>query len=75
MQVVNTVLLSLLSFATAQQATPASAPAAEGSIANLKSMLPKLDAKAVASANQQMQSAGISDICAQSLVQVASMFS
>lgn len=39
-----------------------------------KSTLPKLDVKVVQSANQQMQQAGITDICAQSLSRVASTF-
>ena len=61
-------LLFLFALATAQN------PKAElgtQTAVNVAAKLPKLDSKAVTSANQQQQAAGITEICAQALARVA----
>lgn len=67
------VLLSSAVAVLAQQSNAAVSNAATpNGMPNLKSNLPKLDAKTVQAANTQQSANGISDVCSQSLVRVAS---
>lgn len=68
-------IISILLIGSAlAQTTADQSKAAVAGLPKTVSNLPKLDQKTVTTANEQQKSAGISDVCAQSLSRVARMF-